>query len=740
MAVRHDSNIEQQKLDSFVEQSYLDYAMYVILDRALPNIADGLKPVQRRIVYAMSELGLNATAKYKKSARTIGDVLGKFHPHGDTACYEAMVLMAQDFSYRYPLIDGQGNFGSADDPKSFAAMRYTESRLSKYASVLLTELGQGTVDWVSNFDGTLEEPKVLPAKLPNILLNGTTGIAVGMATDLVPHNLEEVVDACIEVLDNKNADLSDVLKHIQGPDFPTKAEIITSKSDIENIYKTGVGSIKARAVYEQEKSGDIVITALPYMVSGDKVLEQIAAQMQSKKVPNIVDLRDESDHENPTRLVIIPKSKKTDIEPIMSHLFATTDLEKSYRVNFNIIGLDGRPKVFSLLEIIQEWLVYRQSVVQRRLEFRLDKIVNRLHILEGYLTVYLNIDEVIKIIRTEDNPKSVLMKKFNLTEKQVDAVLDLKLRQLIKLEEIKLKSEQQELIKEQDDLEKTLSSDTRMKTLIKRELKAMSKEHADPRKSPFVERAEAKVMQPSLNLVSEPVTVVMSDKGWVRQGKGHEIDPKSLNYKSGDSCKTFIHAKSNQLAVFLDSHGRSYSLPINSLPSVRSYGEPLTGRFTPEPGAVFTALLVSEDKDKYLLINSAGYGFITEFSSFITKNKKGKALMSMVKDSNLLEPCKLTDKIDDLQIAIVSDDARLLVFDLKDIPELNKGKGRKLFTNKDSEVKFAFVFSKKSNLTIVASRKKLELTPKDLKYYQGSIGQRGRQLPKGIQNIKSVNI
>ncbi|MEG7498644.1 DNA topoisomerase IV subunit A, partial [Enterobacter hormaechei] len=559
---------ERLALHEFTENAYLNYSMYVIMDRALPFIGDGLKPVQRRIVYAMSELGLNATAKFKKSARTVGDVLGKYHPHGDIACYEAMVLMAQPFSYRYPLVDGQGNWGAPDDPKSFAAMRYTESRLSKYAEVLLGELGQGTVDWVPNFDGTMQEPKMLPARLPNILLNGTTGIAVGMATDIPPHNLREVAKAAITLIEQPKTSLDDLLDIVQGPDYPTEAEIITSRAEIRKIYQNGRGSVRMRAVWNKE-DGAVVITALPHQVSGAKVLEQIASQMRNKKLPMVDDLRDESDHENPTRLVIVPRSNRVDMEQVMNHLFATTDLEKSYRINLNMIGLDGRPAVKNLLEILTEWLAFRRDTVRRRLNHRLEKVLKRLHILEGLLVAFLNIDEVIEIIRTEDEPKPALMSRFGISETQAEAILELKLRHLARLEEMKIRGEQNELEKERDQLQAILASERKMNTLLKKELQADADAFGDDRRSPLHEREEAKAMNEHDMLPSEPVTIVLSQSGWVRSAKGHDIDAPGLSYKSGDSFKAAVKGKSNQPVAFIDSTGRSYAIDPITLPSAR---------------------------------------------------------------------------------------------------------------------------------------------------------------------------
>lgn len=735
---------ESKLLHEFSEKAYLDYAMYVIMDRALPHIGDGLKPVQRRIVYAMSELGLKATAKHKKSARTVGDVLGKFHPHGDSACYEAMVLMAQDFSYRYRLIDGQGNWGSQDDPKSFAAMRYTESRLSAYAEILLSEVDQGTVDWVQNFDGTLEEPSLLPARLPNILLNGASGIAVGMATDVPPHNLKEVVAGCVYVLENDDATLSDILKYIKGPDFPTTAEIITPKKEIQAIYKTGGGSIRARAVYDIEE-GEIVITALPYQVSGAKVLEQIAAQMRAKKLPMVDDLRDESDHEHPTRLVITPRSNRIEIEPLMAHLFATTDLERSYRVNLNIIGLDGKPRVKNLLEIIREWLAFRKATVKRRLNFRLDKVLARLHILEGLLVAYLSIDEVIHIIRTEDDPKEKLMKKFKLSEIQANAILDLKLRHLAKLEEMQIKGEQSELSAERDTLEKLLKSDAKLKALIKEELLADAEKHGDKRKSAIVEREEAQAMKDIDIITSEAVTVILSNKGWVRAAKGHEVDSANLSYKSGDELLTAAYGRSNQSAIFVDSSGRSYAVPAHTLPSARSKGEPLTGKVNPPPGATFVGCLMGEPEDCYVIASDAGYGFVVKLEEFITKNKAGKVLMKPSKNSFALAPKRVTNKETDT-IAALTNEGKLLVFSIKGLPELTKGKGNKIINIPSARAQAreelmvsVAVLSQGQSLLIKSGSRSLTLKPKDLESYKGERGRRGFKLPRGFQQATDLD-
>lgn len=733
--------LEQQPLKVFTEQAYLNYAMYVILDRALPHIGDGLKPVQRRIIYAMSELGLNAQAKYKKSARTVGDVLGKFHPHGDTACYEAMVLMAQPFSYRYPLVDGQGNWGSPDDPKSFAAMRYTESRLSPYADMLLAELGQGTVNWVSNFDGTLEEPELLPARLPNLLLNGTTGIAVGMATDIPPHNLTEVGNACVELLDNPEANLAAILKHVKGPDFPTEAEIITPKADLKAMYATGNGSVRMRAVYTME-DGEIVITALPHLVSGAKVLEQIAEQMQNKKLPLVSDLRDESDHENLTRLVIVPRSNRIDVEALMAHLFATTELERTYRVNLNVIGLDGRPQVKNLLVMLKEWLAYRNQTVKNRLQYRLEKIIARLHILDGYLIAFLNLDAVINVIRNSDDPKPILMKKFKLSDIQADAILELKLRHLAKLEEIKINTEQKDLSTERVNIEQILNSESKLKDLIKKEILADIKAYGDKRRSPIAQREEAKVLEIVTKVPDEPMTVILSDKGWVRAGKGHEVDPTSLSYKTGDSYKSHAKARSNDQVVFFDSNGRSYSLVVNSLPSVRGYGEPLTGRLSPESGASFTSVITAADNQKVLLMANSGYGFLAPFSELQVKNRKGKAVVNLSDGAQLLPALVLPTEYDinNLSLLIASSDQKLLIIPAKEIPELAKGKGRKLFgispqqfASKESLVTGVYWLPKGAQVSLTAGKKQVILTQDDLSHYVGEPAQRGAKLPKNMQ-------
>ena len=740
-----EDGIEQVTLKDYTEKAYLDYSMYVILDRALPHIGDGLKPVQRRIVYAMSELGLKSTAKYKKSARTVGDVLGKFHPHGDSACYEAMVLMAQPFSYRYPLIDGQGNWGAPDDPKSFAAMRYTESRLAPYADTLLSELGQGTVDWAPNFDGTLDEPKTLPARLPNLLLNGTTGIAVGMATDIPPHNLREVVSACIRLLDDSKATNEELAEHVLGPDYPTGAEIVTPRKDLLSIYETGRGSIRMRGVHHKE-NGDIVVTELPHQTSGAKVLEQIAAQMQAKKLPMVADLRDESDHENPTRLVIVPRSNRVDIESLMGHLYSSTDLEKTYRVNMNMIGIDGRPSVKGLKTILTEWLTYRTETVTRRLKYHLDKIQKRLHLLDGMLIAFLNIDEVIHIIRTEEKPKAVLMARFELTDIQADYILDTKLRQLARLEEMKIRAEQEELEKERKRLEKILGSSRLMKKLVKDELIADAEKYGDDRRSPIVARGEAKAFTEEDLISSEPVTVVLSDKGWVRAAKGHDIDPSGLNYKSGDSYSLSAKGKSHQSVVFIDSTGRSYTLPAHSLPSARGQGEPLTGKINPPSGATFKALVFGDPQQKLLMMSSAGYGFIGAISHLLSKNKAGKAAISLPKGAEVMSPLAFKE-INDAYIAAVSNEGRMLVFPLKDLPELAKGKGNKMISipsarvlSGDEWMVSATLFTEEDHLVIYSGKRHLKLRFSDLTHYVGERGRRGHKLPRGLQKVDRMEV
>jgi len=735
--------VERRSLADFTEQAYLNYSMYVIMDRALPHIGDGLKPVQRRIIYAMSELGLGADAKHKKSARTVGDVLGKFHPHGDSACYEAMVLMAQPFSYRYTLVDGQGNWGAPDDPKSFAAMRYTEARLSRYSEVLLSELGQGTADWVPNFDGTLDEPAVLPARLPNILLNGTTGIAVGMATDVPPHNLREVASACVHLLDEPKATIQELCEHILGPDYPTEAEIITPRADLLKIYETGRGSVRMRAVYRIE-DGDIVVTSLPHQVSGAKVLEQIAAQMQAKKLPMVADLRDESDHENPCRIVIIPRSNRVELDELMQHLFATTELESSYRVNINIIGLDGKPQLKNLKTLLSEWLTFRIGTVRRRLQFRLDKVEHRLHLLDGLLTAYLNLDEVIHIIRTAEHPKAELIARFDLSEIQADYILDTRLRQLARLEEMKLRSEQDALRKEQAKLQALLGSESKLRKLVRAELIADAETYGDDRRSPIVARAEAKALSENELMPTEPVTVVLSEKGWVRCAKGHDIDATGLSYKAGDGFKASAIGRSNQFAVFIDSTGRSYSVAAHTLPSARGQGEPLTGKLQPPPGATFECVLLPDDESLYVIASDAGYGFVVKGEDLQAKNKAGKALLSLPNGAKVILPRPVTDR-EQNWLAAVTTEGRLLVFKISDLPQLGKGKGNKIIgipgervSSREEYVTDLAVIAQGATLVLQAGKRTLSLKPEDLEHYKGERGRRGNKLPRGFQRVDAL--
>lgn len=736
--------IEQMPLRTFTEKAYLNYSMYVIMDRALPFIGDGLKPVQRRIVYAMSELGLNATAKYKKSARTVGDVLGKFHPHGDSACYEAMVLMAQPFSYHYPLVDGQGNWGAPDDPKSFAAMRYTESRLSKISEILLNELGQGTVDYQPNFDGTLAEPQYLPARLPHILLNGTTGIAVGMATDIPPHNINEIADAAVMLLDNPKAGLDDVLEIVQGPDFPTEAEIISPKSEIRKIYEQGRGSIKMRATWKKE-DGEIIISALPHQSSPSKVIAQIAEQMTAKKLPMLEDIRDEADHENPIRIVLVPRSNRVDTDALMAHLFATTDLEKSYRVNMNMIGLDHKPAVKGLLEILNEWLDFRRTTVTRRLQYRLDKVLSRLHILEGLMIAFLNIDEVIEIIRHEDDPKAELMARFNLSDEQADAILNLRLRHLAKLEENQLKAEQDELEKERLNLEAILGSERRLNTLIKKEIQEDAKKYTSPRMSQLVEREEAKMISESDMTPAEPVTVILSEMGWVRCAKGHDIDPKSLSYKAGDSYLAHACGKSNQAVVFIDSTGRSYALDPLSLPSARSQGEPLTGKLNLPTGATIEYVVMASEQQELLMASDAGYGFICKFEDLIARNKAGKALISLPENAKVLKPKTLINSTA-LVVAITSA-GRMLIFPAQDLPVLSKGKGNKIITIPAANAKDRselltklLLISDQASLEFYSGKRKIVLKPEDLQKFRAERGRKGSTLPRGLHTNLEIMV
>ena len=740
------ANIERLPLATFTEKAYLDYSMYVVLDRALPNIADGLKPVQRRIIYAMSELGLSAAAKYKKSARTVGDVLGKFHPHGDSACYEAMVLMAQPFSYRYPLVDGQGNWGSPDDPKSFAAMRYTESRLTPFAQVLLSELEQGTVAWVPNFDGTLEEPKIMPARLPHVLLNGTTGIAVGMATDIPPHNVREVAAACIRLLDKPDATTGELMKHIQGPDYPTEAEIVTSKAEIRAMYNTGLGSIRARAKWQRE-NGEIVITALPHQVSPAKVLMQIDQQRQQKKLPMVEDLRDESDHENPIRLVIVPRSGRIDPVEIMDHLFATTDLERSYRVNLNMIGLDGRPRVYNLKDLLGEWLKFRLETVRRRLQHRLDKVSARLHILDGLLIAYLNLDEVIRIIRREDEPKPVLMKRFKLSEIQAEAILETKLRHLAKLEEMKIKGEQKELDRERDELEKILKSNQRLKAKVRDEIIEDAEEFGDKRRSPLIERDAAKAIDVTQLLPTEPITVVLSEKGWVRAAKGHEVDVRALDYKTGDKFLQATRGKTNQQVVFLDSTGRSYTMPAHKLPSARGHGEPLASSLNPPPGAGWSGVMMGAPEELYLIASDAGYGFVCKLGDLITDRRAGKAVLKVPKGSRALPPQRVADMNNDW-LAAVTNKGNILVFMVAELPPMEKGKGEKILAipgarvvKREEYLAGIAVFKEGQQLLLRTGKGELKLrSGNDIDQYVSERALRGSKLPRGHQEVQEIEV
>ncbi len=736
---------EQIPLREYAERAYLDYSMYVVLDRALPFIGDGLKPVQRRIIYAMSELGLNAAAKPKKSARTVGDVIGKYHPHGDSACYEALVLMAQPFSYRYPLIDGQGNFGSTDDPKSFAAMRYTESKLTPIAEVLLSELGQGTVDWDPNFDGTLEEPTWLPARLPHLLLNGTTGIAVGMATDVPPHNLNEIVSACVRLLDDPDASVRDLCEHVRGPDYPTTAEIITPVADLQAIYETGNGGVRARATFVKE-GANIVVTALPYQVSPSKVIEQIAAQMRAKKLPWLEDLRDESDHANPVRVVLIPRSNRVDAEQLMGHLFATTDLERSYRVNLNIIGLDGKPQVKNLKALLSEWLVFRGDTVTRRLKHRLEKVERRLHLLEGLLVAFLNLDEVIRIIRTEDEPKPALIARFDLSEEQAEYILETKLKQLARLEEMKIRGEQDELDVERDRLIATLGSKAKLKKLIKEELLADAKKYGDARRSPLVAREAAQALAETELVASEPVTIVLSEKGWVRAAKGHDIDATTLSYREGDRLLAAVKGRSTQQVAFLDSTGRSYSTLAHTLPSARGNGEPLTGRFSPAPGASFQALASGGNDDRFVIASSVGYGFVTRFENLVSRQKAGKSLLSVGKESGIrvLQPAFVAN-VDSDRIVAVTSAGHVLAFPVAELPELDKGKGNKIIeipkAKRGTErVVAVAVVPPGGKLAVKSGARTMTLSFKELDDYLGSRGQRGGLLPRGWQKVDGLSV
>jgi topoisomerase-4 subunit A len=737
------ANYEQIPLKEYAERAYLDYSMYVVLDRALPFVGDGLKPVQRRIIYAMSELGLASTAKPKKSARTIGDVIGKFHPHGDSSSYEAMVLMAQPFSYRYPLVNGQGNFGSPDDPKSFAAMRYTESKLSPIAEALLGELGHGTVDWVPNFDGTLEEPSWLPARVPHVLLNGSMGIAVGMATDIPPHNLRELVTACIRLLDEPDASVAELCEHVRGPDYPTEAEIITSRADLVSMYRTGGGSVRARAVYKREE-GNIVITALPHQVSPSKILEQIAAQMRAKKLPMIEDLRDESDHENPIRLVLVPRSSRVDADELMPHLFATTDLEKSFRVNLNMIGLDGRPQVKDLKRILTEWLSFRTSTVTRRLENRLAKVDRRLHLLEGLHTAYLNLDEVIRIVRTEDEPKPVLMARFRLSEEQTDYILETRLRQLARLEEMKINAERDQLEEERARINVLLKSPAKLKGLIKEELRADAEKFGDDRRSPLIEREAAQALDDSALVASEPVTVVLSQKGWARAAKGHDVDAEALNYREGDGLLAAVKARTTQQVAFIDSTGRAYSTPAHTLPSARGNGEPLTGRFSPAGGASFDAVIAGDNDTRLVLASDFGYGFVSRFEALTGRNKAGKQIISLGDGAKVLAPQISADPARD-RIVVVTSEGHLLMFSVAELPELDKGKGNKLIEIPKKQLAegervagVAVVAESKGEVTMYAGARKLTLKWSDLVEYGGNRATRGNLLPRGLRRVERI--
>jgi len=739
------NGIERQSVGVYSERAYLDYSMYVILDRALPFIGDGLKPVQRRIIYAMSELGLKSTAKFKKSARTVGDVLGKFHPHGDSACYEAMVLMAQPFSYRYPFIDGQGNWGAPDDPKSFAAMRYTESKLSPYADLLLSEINQGTVDWTENFDGTIQEPQQLPAQIPNLLLNGTSGIAVGMATDIPPHNLIEIVTACIQLLERPSTDLNALLKILPAPDYPTNAYIVSTKNELYQMYETGNGSVKMRASYIKE-DGEIIIEALPYQTSGAKVVAQIATQMRNKKLPLVEDLRDESDHENPTRIVIVPRSNRVDCEQLMLHLFATTDLEKNYRVNMNVIGLDGKPQVKPLIPLIKEWLQFRTQVVVNRLQFRLNKILERLHILEGLLIAYLNIDEVIAIIRREEKPKPVLIKRFKLSEIQTEAILELKLRHLAKLEEIKIKSEEESLGKERKKIELLLSSETRLKTFIKKELRVIIEEFGDKRRCQIIADVPAAQAFNDQDMIpAENVTVVLSEKGWIKAAKGHEIDPVSLNYKSGDAYLQDAKGKSNKMAFFMDSTGRSYTLLASSFPSARGQGEPLTGRLTPPLGAEFIDVVMGDDEQLVLLASDVGYGFISNLGNLQSKTKSGKNVITLPSKSKVMKIVMIRD-LENQFVAVATNRGRLLIFPIAELPILSKGKGNKLIqiptadlTARKEFITGLCVLNETQKLRVYYGKRKPIYKSEDWIYFVSHRARRGKELRPGyVTNIKYI--
>ena len=734
---------EQLPLREYAERAYLDYSMYVVLDRALPFLGDGLKPVQRRIIYAMSELGLNAASKPKKSARTVGDVIGKYHPHGDSACYEALVLMAQPFSYRYPLIEGQGNFGSTDDPKSFAAMRYTESKLTPIAEVLLGEINQGTTDWTPNFDGTLEEPTWMPARLPHLLLNGTTGIAVGMATDVPPHNLNEIVSALLHLLDDPDATVTDLCEHVKGPDYPSFAEIITPIADLRTMYETGYGSVRARSTFLKE-NGNIVVNALPFQVSPSKVIEQIAAQMRAKKLPWLEDIRDESDHANPVRVVLVPRSNRVDAEQLMGHLFATTDLERSYRVNLNVIGLDGRPQVKNLKTLLSEWLQFRSTTVTRRLNHRLQKVERRLHMLDGLLIAFLNLDEVIHIIRTEDEAKPALIARFALSEEQAEYILETKLKQLARLEEMKIRGEQDELAKERDKIVGILESKAKLKKLIRDELVADAKKFGDDRRSPLVQRGAAQAIDETELVPSEPMTVVLSEKGWIRAAKGHDMDPSTLSYRDGDALLGSVRARSTQQVAFLDSEGRAYSTLIHTLPSARGNGEPLTGRFSPAPGSAFMTLASGENNTRFVLASTHGYGFVTRFENLTGRNKAGKAMLNLTSGSRVLTPAVVANPETDRIVAVTSS-GNLLAIAASDLPELDKGKGNKIIdipkAKLATERVVAVVSVAPGNTLLVRSgQRTMNLSFKDLDTYLGTRATRGHLLPRGWQKVEGLAV
>jgi topoisomerase-4 subunit A len=734
-----NSDVETLPLRVFAEKAYLDYSMYVVLDRALPHVADGLKPVQRRIVYAMSELGINAAAKHRKSALTVGDVIGKFHPHGDSACYEAMVTMAQPFSYRHPLIDGQGNWGSPDDPKSFAAYRYTESRLTPYAQVLLSEIGQGTVDWNPTFDGTRDEPRLLPARLPNALVNGTTGIAVGMATDIPPHNIRELVKACLHLLKHPNAQVETLCEFVPAPDFPTGCDIVSEPHDLLKIYQTGNGMVRTRARWEKdEDTGHIIIDCLPHQVSPSRVQEQVAEQMRAKKLPLVEDIRDESDHENPVRIVLIPRSSRVDAESLMAHLFATTDLEKSVRVNLNLIGLDGRPRVKNLKEILSEWLEYRFQTVTRRLNHRLNKVNERLHILEGLMIAYLNIDEVIRIIRFEDDPKARLMSTFALSEIQADWILDLRLRHLQKLEEMKIRGEQDELMAERATLEELLGDDDKLKKLIGEELKEDAKKYGDDRRCRVDAKPPAVALSVEEIVPAEALTVVLSKAGWIRAGKGHDLDPQTLSYKAGDEYLAHAQGKSNQLLVLLDSKGRCYTLNPRDLPSARSQGEPVTTRLDVQDGARMVGLLLGDENDRYVVGSEEGYGFVVRLGELQSNKRAGKAVITL--EGQPLLPARVADPASD-RFALATAEGRLLVFPLTELPELAKGKGNKLVTLKgEDRIVASAVVPAGQTLILHGPRRNQNLKPSDLDAYAGARASRGGHLPRGFQTVEKMSL